>query len=128
MVWFIAIGALLASLGCATPARQNLETLRQADPNHPVYVGHSASGEVVMATTHADAMHGLAVAASDLGVPTGSSDETLLLCRKEMLTGTHVPTWICRYPTEVERQRMQTQNWLDQPKSCDNCALRGRER
>jgi len=120
---------LMALFGCATTAgeQQSLHNLRTEDPKHPVFVGYTNSGEAVMATNHADAMRGFAVAAADVGAPSLDGDN-LLICKKEMLTGTHVPNWICRYPTEVERQRMQTQNWLDQPKGCDNCALRGRER
>jgi phosphoglucomutase len=111
-------------LGCATPARQSLERLRSEDPSHPVYVGHSEDGQVVMATTHADAMHGLAVSATELGVAKDTNGDDKLICQKEMLTGSHYPTWTCRYPTEIQKQRNAVRNFFDQPKSCTNCISR----
>jgi hypothetical protein len=111
MVRWIALGSMLALFGCA--ARQKDATL---DPAHPLYVGRSVNGEIVIAASHADAMHGLAVT-----VPEDAKPDSLLLCRREMQTGTHVPLWICRYPTQVEQERMATQQWMVSPKTCTNC-------
>lgn len=111
----------LLLLGCATPAQRKLEDLRAQDPAHPVYVGHSEDGTVVMATTHADAMHGLAVSATDLGAEKDTNGDDKLICVKEMLTGSHYPTWTCRYPSAMEKQRNAVRNFFDKPKSCSNC-------
>ena len=84
-----------------------------AGPAHAVYVGHSETGEPIFCASHYDAMNGLAVAASGAG---GADD---LLCSREVLTGTHVPHWICRYASDaaLTRERM-----LDVPKACGfNC-------
>ena len=42
----------------------------------------------------------------------------LLMCTREMLTGTHVPKWVCRYPSEAEREREATQNWIVKARNC----------
>jgi hypothetical protein len=59
-------------------------------------------------------MSGLAVAAADIGAKEGD----LLICRREMLTGTHMPRWVCRYPKEAEMERAATQNWLVKARNC----------
>jgi hypothetical protein len=117
----IAIGSLLALFGCATASRQNIALTGKGDAAHPFVVGHSQDGEIVLASTHADAMNGLAVAVADVGASKNSLGEEELICHKETPTGTHVPTWVCRYPSEVERQRMQTHQFLVQPRVCIDC-------
>ena|SRR5437879_3054970 len=115
---------LVAFFGCAAATQRSIEMSGKGDPTHPLFVGYSRDGEMVVAATHADAMHGLAVAAADLGAPRDTDGRDLLICHKEMLTGTHVPTWNCRYPSEVERERMETQQLIDQPRNCTNCQRR----
>lgn len=107
---------------CATATAQSDVVLaRTRDPSHPLYVGRTASGEIVMASTHADAMRGMAVSATNLGAPKDVNGDDLLICRKELLTGTHMANWICRYPSEVERQHLLTQDFYDHPRNCSNC-------
>jgi hypothetical protein len=115
----IALGSLFALFGCAAN-QKDVALVQRGDAAHPLYVGRSMNGEVVVAASHADAMHGLAVTATDVAAKVDKADG-LLLCQREMLTGTHVPTWICRYPNEVEQQRMATQQWMVSPKNCMNC-------
>ena len=110
----IAASVLLIGLsGCLASERQRM-LAEKGDPEHPLYVGRGDSGEIVVAASHYDAMNGLAVAAADIGAKEGD----LLICAREMLTGTHVPKWVCRFPREQEMERAATQNWLDTPRNC----------
>ena len=110
IVAFMSLGLL----ACATPAERERQLVERGDPAHPVYVGRGEDGEIVIAARHYDAMNGLAVAAADLGAKPGD----LLMCTREMLTGTHVPKWICRYPSEAERERQATQDWIVKARNC----------
>src|SRR5882724_5734828 len=112
--------ALALCSACAV-AQSDVGLARNRDPSHPLYVGRTADGEIVMAATHADSMRGLAVAATDRGAPKDTNGDDLLICRKELITGTHFPNWICRYPTEVERRHLATQDFYDHPRNCTNC-------
>jgi hypothetical protein len=92
-----------------------------AGPEHRLFVGHGLHGEVVVAASHYDAMNGLAVAESELGLSSGRDDK-MLFCLREVPTGTHVPRWICRYQNAVALEREQTRNqmveaqlWISQP-------------
>ena len=114
----------LAFCSACVAAQSDVMLARSRDPAHPLYVGRTAGGELVMAASHADAMRGLAVAASDLAAPRDTNGDDLLICRKEQLTGTHLPNWICRYPTEVERQHLLTQDFYDHPRNCTDCIPR----
>ena len=109
-----ALGIVLVLLGCASGTREaKLASLKEkGDPAHPLFVGHSDQGDIVVAASHWDAMQGMAVAASDLG----EKSDDKLLCARQLLTGTHVPKWICRYQSEVDDMRRQTQNWLVEPR------------
>ena len=50
---------------------------------------------------------------------TGNDAAGDLVCKRETLTGTHLPQWICRFLSEVEQDRLSTQRMLDNlPKSC----------
>lgn len=110
--------------GCAAHDKAAVaQTSREGDAaakrgsEHPVYVGHGSDGELVMASTHHDAMNGVAVASTELGI-TGKDDPDLI-CKRETVTGTHMPQWICRYRKEVEEDRMRTQQMLEKiPKAC----------
>jgi len=104
----VAQDATERSSGAAAPKR---------DDGHPLFVGHGTDGEMVMASTHYDSMSGLGVAASELAL-TGR-DEKDLVCKRETVTGTHMPQWICRYKTDVEKDREATQRMLETlPKAC----------
>ena len=59
---------------------------------------------------------GLATTAEELGMPARKGSNGQMLCQREMLTGTHVPRWICRYQDDIRRERELTRDWLDQPR------------
>jgi hypothetical protein len=41
------------------------------------------------------------------------------ICKRETVTGTHMPQWICRYKAEVEEDRIRTQRMLaNLPRGC----------
>jgi hypothetical protein len=75
-----------------------------------LFVGHTQSGEVVVAATHYDAMSGLATTDVDLGLEARKDAGGAMLCAREMTTGSHYPRWICRYKDDVVavRERLQT--------------------
>ena len=116
----VELGALLVLFGCATSrAAQTAALQERGDPEHPLYVGHSDTGDVVVAASHFDAMSGVAVAATDVGQKgQDKKGEEKLICAREMLTGTHVATWICRYPKDAEAERRETQDFLDRTRNC----------
>lgn len=90
-----------------------------ADQRSHLFVGHSDTGEVVVSATHADAMRGLAVPASQLGIHNADDPDGAVLCRREVPTGTHLPFWSCRYVSELEHDRVGTRILLDRlPRKC----------
>jgi hypothetical protein len=106
--------AVAAAGACAT-AGQTPEALKASGQPQRMFVGHSTDGEVLVSTSHADAMRGLVVPASEIdakkeGDPDGDGG---VFCSREMLTGTHVPRWICRYVREMEEDRHRAQVLLD---------------
>ncbi len=115
---FVVLGILFA-LGCNSNNPEVKEKLMPyGDPEHPLYVGHSTHGDIVVAATHYDAVNGLAVTADEVGQKTKEG----MICSREMLTGTHVPSWVCRYNAEVAREREATQIYLSRPQNCiNNC-------
>ena len=88
----------------------------RGDVQHPLYVGTSTSGDVVVAATYYDAMNGLAVAASDLGL----KGEERMTCTRETRTGTHMPAWYCRYDKDLALQRQIVRNMFDRPPTHTN--------
>jgi hypothetical protein len=42
----------------------------------------------------------------------------LVPCARQLLTGTHIPSWICRYQEETDANRNLTQDYLKQPRNC----------
>jgi hypothetical protein len=91
----------------------------QREGAHPLYVGRGSDGELVMASTHHDAMNGLAVASEEISASGRKDDSGELICKRETITGTHLPQWICRYKSELEQDRMRTQMMLENiPKTC----------
>lgn len=110
--------ALLAVLlvACAGAQRNGIHDLHESKDSPDVYLGHSQTGTVVMATSHFGAMNGVAVSDSELGVAGRKDRSGDMLCHREMPTGTHVPHWICRYNQEVAEGRQQLRDWFDQPR------------
>jgi hypothetical protein len=114
MAKIIALEVVLVLVGCANQRVVRYDTLKEhGDPSHPLYVGHSDTGDIVVAASHFDAMSGLAVAAVDVG----EKGQEQLLCARQMMTGTHVAKWICRYQSEIEAERRETQDYLDGPRN-----------
>jgi hypothetical protein len=98
---------------CATPRLDGTSSgMTRATSQHRLYVGHSSSGEIVLAASHYDAMNGLAVTQADLGLPTTADGE--MLCARELPTGSHVPHWICRSKAAIEAQKEQNRNDFDE--------------
>jgi hypothetical protein len=115
MTKIVAFGALLVLLGCASHRAARTVALQEhGDPSHPLYVGHSDTGDVVVAASHFDAMSGTAVAAAAIG----EKGDDKMICVREMLTGTHIPTWVCRYQNETDFNRNLTQDLLKAPRNC----------
>jgi hypothetical protein len=101
--------------GCAGPQRSSqIDSMKKS--NTGLYIGHSTNGDVVVAANHYDAITGLATTSEDLGLTAPKGDDGQMLCQREMLTGTHVPRWICRYAQDVQEARRLTRDWLDQPR------------
>jgi hypothetical protein len=100
LVGLSLLGLLIA---CAGPRTRDIDKL---------WVGHGTNGELVFAATHYDAMNGLAIADSDVGVPARADGQHDMYCSREVLTGTHLPRWICRYKVDAEKERQMTQETL----------------
>ena len=115
MTRIVALGAAFALFGCySNNAAVKAKLQPKGDPNHPLYVGHTDKGELVIAATHYDAMAGLAVMADEVDQKIAEG----MICRREMLTGTHVPSWTCRFKQDVDAEQRATQDWLDKPRNC----------
>ena len=109
---------LAAACACAT-ARPDPGTFRASGHQDRIFVGHSADGDVLVSSSHDDAMRGLAVPASELDASNASDPDGNLLCRRETPTGSHLPQWTCRYVREMEQDRERTRILLDRlPKNC----------
>lgn len=111
-------GCLFLMIFACAGANRNAVPADLAEGQHSprLYVGHSQSGDVVIASSHYDAMTGLATTDSDLGLPARKDGDGAMLCTREVVTGSHFPHWICRYQDDVvaERERMRAE--LDAPR------------
>ena len=113
MTRIVALGTLMMLCACARYRAVRVVALEEhGDAVHPLYVGHSNNGDVVVAANHYDAMQGVAVTAAELG---GKGDDQMF-CAREKITGTNVAKWICRPQSEIDEARQQTQDWLDTPR------------
>jgi hypothetical protein len=92
------------------------EMVAKRGDDHPLYVARTADGELVMASSHHDAMNGLAVGSTELGVK--GRENALMICKRVMLTGSHLPEWTCRFMSEVEQDRMRTQMMMLKIHAC----------
>lgn len=113
-----ALPALLAMLaGCAAHhvhTGNSQLVLREKSPG--LFVGHTDEGQVVIAASHYDAMNGLAVMDTDLGLDKRNDVTSgAMMCRREVPTGSHVPHWMCRYVDDMAHERQLTLNTLQQP-------------
>jgi hypothetical protein len=119
----VAIPFLALAFACAGVHKNQPMTQQQADEladsmkpakSQPrLFVGHDVNGHLVVAASHYDAMNGLAVLASDLGITTPSGD-SMIFCLREMPTGTHVPHWVCRFQDTMDADREVTRNALSE--------------
>ena len=107
--------ALFAVLSACAAHRSSGSTLVLREKSPGLFVGHSEDGEVVIASTHYDAMNGLAVIDSDLGIDSRRGGDGAMVCKREMPTGTHVPHWMCRYVDDLAHERQLVLNTLQQP-------------
>jgi hypothetical protein len=109
------LGLVLLLSACAGTTKNKVLVLES--PRSPgLFLGHSVDGEVVVASTHYLAMSGLATTDTDLGLPARQSGSGEMLCRREMLTGTHVPRWICRYQEDIDADRERLHSDLSMPR------------
>ena len=114
--------ALVLVTGCAATSAPTV--LRQKATG--VYMGHSDSGDLIIAASHYAAMNGLAVTDADLGLaPRQGTDDGRMLCQREVLTGSHVPHWTCRYIDETEMAQKMAQNEFMAPVFSPNAATQG---
>ena len=110
--------------GCAAH-RNSVSPAALQENSSGLFVGHSEDGQVVVAATHYDAMNGLAVVESDIGVAGRKDTDGALVCRREMPTGTHFPHWACRYVSDLAHERQLVLNSLQQPAFSPNMTQRG---
>ncbi len=106
---------VLLSACAATHKYSATPTLVLREKSPGLFVGHTDEGEVVVAASHYDAMNGLAVMDTDLGLQPRNDASGAMLCRREVPTGSHVPHWMCRYEDDVAHERQLTLNTLQQP-------------
>jgi hypothetical protein len=84
-------------------------------PSQPrLFVGHDVGGQIVVAANHYDAMNGLAVEDTDLGIAPGGDVDGQMLCVREVPTGSHLPHWVCRYKAALDAEREFTQQKLNE--------------
>jgi hypothetical protein len=118
MVRTAVAGLLVLLTGCA--GNRYVSSSAQAAPieltekGNGIFVGHTDAGEVVIAASHYNAMNGLAVLDTDLGVSAKES-QGLMLCAREVTVGTHLPHWVCRYQKDMDRNRNETQMAMGYP-------------
>lgn len=120
----ILLGILLSLFACSQ-TKQSTKLARKGG-DRALFVGHTPNGEVVVAAQHYAAMNGMAVTADEIDA-TSTEDGSLLLCKREVVTGSHYPQWICRYKeehervSELDRERARA-FWQALPTTCTDCA------
>jgi hypothetical protein len=120
MVRSVALSGLLVLLSACAGNRAASATHARVGPieltekGHGLFVGHTDNGDVVIAANHYNAMNGLAVLDTDLGVSAKNS-QGLMVCSREVVTGTHVPHWLCRYQRDIDQNRAETELALGMP-------------
>jgi len=129
MVFRIVALSIVLLSGCASaPSKVTSNDLGPSKKTKGLYLGHSQYGSVVIAANHYEAMSGLPVSSSELGIADRKGAGNDMLCAREIIVGSHVPRWVCRYQDEAKLDRQQTQDWLNQPRmvtSTPSAALPG---
>jgi hypothetical protein len=119
------LGILLPLFACMHS--KPTQALSRKGGDRALFVGHTPNGDMVVAAQHYDAMNGLAVTADEIDA-TSAEDGTQLLCRREVVTGSHYPQWLCRYKEEQERlsdsDRRKARAFLQEGRNntCTECA------
>jgi hypothetical protein len=113
----VALPALLClTAGCAAHLHRGTSQLVLREKSPGLFVGHTDDGEVVVAASHYEAMNGLAVMDTDLGLqPRNDVTSGAMICQREVPTGSHVPHWACRYTDDIAHERQVVLNTLQQP-------------
>jgi hypothetical protein len=122
MVRSSAFSVLILLAGCASSrvsrvavnTSHSTQQVELTEKSKGLFVGHTDSGEVVVAANHYNAMNGLAILDTDLGIPAQYSNG-MMLCSREVRVGTHIPRWLCRYQKDIEYARTMTALGLDSP-------------
>ncbi|HET9754073.1 MAG TPA: hypothetical protein VFP52_13965 [Myxococcales bacterium] len=119
------LGILLPLFACVHS--KPTTALARKGGDRALFVGHTPTGELVVAAHHYDAMNGMAVTADEIDA-TSTEDGSQLLCRREVVTGSHYPQWMCRYKEEQERisavDQQKARAFLEEGRNntCVNCA------
>lgn len=108
----LGLFVLLSGCAASTTASAPQRAILLSEKGHGLFVGHTDNGEVIVAASHYDAVRGVAVSDTDLGVPKAQS-EGQLLCAREIPTGSHVPHWMCRYMGQINADRNMAQTMLE---------------
>jgi hypothetical protein len=123
----VLLGILLPLFACVH-SNANPKLARKGG-DRGLFVGHTENGDLVVAAHHYDAMNGMAVTADEIDA-TSTEDGSQLLCRREVVTGSHYPQWLCRYKDEQERisesDRQKARSFLEEGRNntCTDCANR----
>jgi hypothetical protein len=112
----MAGGCLFMMLACAAQNRAVLGDLNRVEGSPGLFVGHTQDGELVVAASHFDAMSGLATTDADLGLDPRKDVSGVMLCAREVVTGSHFPHWICRYKDDVQAARERVQAFMQSPR------------
>jgi hypothetical protein len=116
MVRSAILGLLVLVSGCAANRASSTrgQGIELTEKGHGLFVGHTDNGDVVVAATHYNAMNGLAVLDTDLGVPAAQSSG-MMLCQRRVVTGSHMPHWLCMYQEDLDREREHNMDDLLSP-------------
>jgi len=105
----LLLAIVLPLFSCTHAKSQTAPELARKGGDRGLFVGHTSNGVVVVAAKHYDAMNGLAVLSEEIE-GTNTEDGGQLLCRREMITGSHYPTWLCRYKEDDARISEENRN------------------
>jgi hypothetical protein len=116
MVRSASVTLFVVLTACASnrASQTRSDTIVLTEKAHGLFVGHTDDGEVVVSATHYNAMNGLAILDTDLGIPASQSGG-MMLCSRQVYTGSHLPRWICRYQADLDAERATTQDDLARP-------------
>lgn len=115
MIKIISLSAILVGLiACASPGPQaDTQTAAQIEPltvaeSGVHYVAHGRGEK----ETSADSIEIVAVPAATKKATNRASKEDYLICKEELILGSHRKEEVCRYKSEIEAERIATQREL----------------